>query len=244
MPIKGSRNLLLRRLREDERSRIEPHLVDEVFAFKQTLHEAGKPVRDVYFLESGVGSIVTELEDGDMVETGTVGNEGMIGLSAVLGDGDAAGRALCQIPGRGWRLDAHVIHEERERGSEWFTVLLRYANFVNAMTAQSAACNRAHDVGARMSRWLLMTRDRVDSDEFPLTQEFLGTMLGVARPTVNVAGATLQRAGFIKYTRGRITVLDRVGLESASCECYQRIRMAFERAMQVPAPRAKSATGR
>jgi CRP-like cAMP-binding protein len=96
------------------------------------------------------------------------------------------------------------------------------------MTAQSAACNRLHDVEARMARWLLMTHDRVEGDEFALTQEFLAEMLGVARPTVNIAGATLQKAGFIRYARGRIAVLDRPGLESASCECYQRIREELE----------------
>jgi Mn-dependent DtxR family transcriptional regulator len=101
-------------------------------------------------------------------------------------------------------------------------------SFVTAMVSQTAACNRMHTVDARMSRWLLMTHDRVGVDDFPLTQEFLAQMLGVARPTVNVAGATLQRAGFIRYTRGRITVLDRKGLESASCECYNRIREELE----------------
>jgi hypothetical protein len=132
-----------------------------------------------------------------------------------------------------------VIAEESERGTPWFRLLLRYAHFVNAMTAQHAACNRLHAVDARMSRWLLMTHDRVEADDFPLTQEFLGMMLGVARPTVNIAGATLQKAGFIKYTRGRITVLDRAGLESASCECYFRIREELDHVLNGDSPRRR-----
>ena len=120
------------------------------------------------------------------------------------------------------------LREERERATRWFLLLLKYAHYSNVTTAQFAACNRMHSVDARMSRWLLMTHDRVDSNDFLLTQEFLSQMLGIARPTVNIAGSMLQKAGFIRYARGRITVLDRAGLESASCECYRRIRREFD----------------
>jgi CRP-like cAMP-binding protein len=176
-------------------------------------------------------SVVTDLHHGETIETGTIGNEGLVGVPAVLGVEQSPSRVFCQIPGTATRVSAAIIAKERESGSRWFGVLLRYINFVNAMTAQSAACNRMHAVDARMSRWLLMTHDRVDSDVFPLTQEFLAQMLGVARPTVNIAGATLQRAGFIKYSRGRVSILDRPGLESASCECYRRIREVLEASM-------------
>jgi CRP-like cAMP-binding protein len=149
----------------------------------------------------------------------------------VLGVRHSSNRVICQVPGRALRIPAAAIEAERVRGGPWFSVLLRYVHFVNAMTAQTAACNRMHAVDARMSRWLLMTHDRVDADDFPMTQDFLAQMLGVARPTVNIAGATLQKAGFIKYARGRVTILDRQGLESASCECYARIQQEFESTM-------------
>jgi CRP-like cAMP-binding protein len=224
MELAASRNLLLRQLSPADRERLAPHLQPVPLAFRQTLFEQGEEIAHVYFVESGVVSLVTDLEGGETIETGTVGNEGLAGIPAVLGVRRAPGRAFCQVPGSGWRVAEAVIAAERERASAWFGVLLRYVSFATAMTAQSAACNRLHTVDARMSRWLLMTHDRVGGDDIPLTQEFLAEMLGVARPTVNIAGATLQKAGFIRYARGRITVLDRAGLESAACECYQRIR--------------------
>jgi CRP-like cAMP-binding protein len=228
MELKQSRNHLLRQLTPADRERLGPKFQEQNLAFKQMLFEPGQRVDWVYFPESGVISLVTDLEDGEPIETGTIGNEGVVGLPAILGVAHSAGRVFCQIPGRALRLPAGVIAAERERGTHWFQALLKYVHFVTAMAAQSAACNRMHSVDARMSRWLLMTHDRVDSDDFPLTHEFLAQMLGVARPTVNIAGATLQKAGFIEYTRGRITVLDRAGLESASCECYRRIRQELE----------------
>jgi CRP-like cAMP-binding protein len=228
MDLKDSHNVLLRQMTPAERRRLGPKFQEQSIAFKQTLFEQGKPVTSVFFPESGVLSAVTDLDDGSAIETGTIGNEGLAGLSAVLGVRHSAGRVFCQIAGRALRVSADVIAAERERSTPWFQLLLRYAHFANAAAAQSAACNRMHAVDARMSKWLLMTRDRVGTDDFPLTQEFLAVMLGVARPTVNIAGATLQKAGFIKYTRGRITVLDRRGLESASCECYLRISQEYE----------------
>lgn len=231
MNLKDSRNLLIRGMSNADRLRLGPHFTQEQLAFKQNLLEQDKPVKYVYFVEAGVMSMVTDLADGEIIETGTVGHEGLVGLPAVLGVLRAPGRVFCQIPGRALRVPAEVIAAEARAGTAWFRLLLRYANFVAAVTAQQAACNRMHAVDARMSRWLLMTHDSVEGDEFPLTQEFLGYMLGVARPTVNIAGATLQKAGFISYKRGRITVLDRAGLESAACECYARIRVELEKTL-------------
>jgi CRP-like cAMP-binding protein len=225
---RDSKNLLLRQLSDEERLRVMPHVTEEVLAFKQPLLDQGAMVERVYFPENGVASMVVDLAEDETVETGTVGNEGLIGLPAVLAAGRSPARVFMQIPGRARVVPVAVIDRERELNSPWFRLLLRYANFVTAMIGQTAACNRLHTVDARMCRWLLMTHDRVATDNFPLTQDFLAQMLGVARPTVNIAGATLQRAGFIKYTRGRITILDRPGLESASCECYWRIRQELD----------------
>jgi CRP-like cAMP-binding protein len=234
MALDRARNRLLRQLSPADRERLERHFEPVELEFKDRLFDQRKPVTQVYFVESGVVSLVTDLEGGETIETGTVGNEGLVGLPAVLGVRHAPGRAFCQVAGAAWRVGADVIAAERHQATPWFRLLLRYTSFVTAMTAQSAACNRMHTVDARMSRWLLMTHDRVERDEIPLTQEFLGEMLGVARPTVNIAGATLQKAGFIRYTRGRITVLDRPGLESASCECYRRIREELEDTLAEP----------
>lgn len=235
--LTSSKNLLVRQLNGPDRERLAAHFEETPLAFKQTLFEQGERLQYLYFPEDGVISLITRLREGEAVETGTVGKEGVAGVSAVLGVTRAPGRAICQVPGRGLRLPERVIAEERERSSPWFLMLLRFVNFVTAMAAQSAACNRIHAVDARMSRWLLMMHDRVEGDTFLLTQEFLVLMLGVARPAVNIAGATLQRAGFIKYSRGRITVLDRAGLESASCECYRRIQEELEQTFNGHSPR-------
>ena len=224
----------------ETRRRLSAAFREEPLDFKQTVFEQGKPIEDVYFVESGVISIVTALAGDEGIETGTVGNEGVAGLPAVLGVHRSSCRAVCQIAGRALRVQVGVVDAEADRATEWFRVLLRYANFVTAMAAQTAACNRMHVVDARLCRWLLMTHDRVDGDEFPLTQEFLAMMLGVARPTVNIAGATLQRAGFIRYTRGRIRILDRRGLEAATCECYQRLREELRLTLQPDGARARA----
>jgi CRP-like cAMP-binding protein len=231
MDLKQSRNLLIQRMSDADRQRLGSYFVEQRVDFKQTLLEQDRPIEYVYFIEAGVMSMVTDLLDGEAVETGTVGNEGLVGLPAVLGVALAPGRIFAQIAGRSLRVPASVIAAESAAGTSWFQLLLRYANFVTAMMAQSAACNRMHPVNARASRWLLMTHDRVEGDEFPLTQEFLAQMLGVARPTVNMVGATLQKAGLITYSRGRITVLHRAGLERAACECYVRIRTELAKAL-------------
>jgi len=140
----------------------------------------------------------------------------------------APGRAFCQSPGHAFRLQRGVILSERQRGGRLADLLFRFTHVMMATLAQTAACNRAHSLEERMSRWLLMTHDRVDSDEFPLTQEFLAQMLGVRRPGVNLAAATLQKAGLIEYARGRIKILNRAGLEESACECYASVRREFE----------------
>jgi CRP-like cAMP-binding protein len=225
---KQSQNRLIRLMGKGEVERLGPHFSEHSLTFKETLYEQNANIDAIYFPESGVISMVTELETGDAIECGTIGNEGFAGLPIVLGARRAAWRAICQIPGNAVCLPAELLARERQHGNAWFERLLRYGHFTTIMIAQTAACNRLHFVEARMSRWLLMTHDRVDGDEFPMTQEFLAQMLGVARPTVNIAGAALERAGLIDYARGRVTILDRQGLESAACECYGRINRDLE----------------
>ena len=225
------RNRILKLLSSQELERLDTDLEHVALSFKEPLHEQGKPIKHLYFPNSGVISLVTDVKDGQPVETGTIGREGVAGIGAFLGMPNATGRAFCQIPGDAIRIRCEAVLAEVDRGGSLGPVLLRYTNALMAMLAQSAACNRAHSLEQRMARWLLMTRDRDPTAVSPLPHEFLATLLGVRRPTVSLAGATLQRAGFIKYTRGRITIIDRLGLEEQSCECYAFVQGQFDKAL-------------
>lgn len=229
-------NKLLQRLPASEYDRLAPALESVPLNFKETIYEQGQPIEHLHFVEAGVISLVTDLEDGGTIETGTIGNEGVVGLPAFLGMPVAAGRAFCQIPGRAMRVTVSAMLAERERHSQLATLIFRIANATMSMLAQTAACNRAHPVEERMARWLLMTHDRVEGDEFPLTQEFLSQMLGVRRPSVNTAGLALQQAGLIRYSRGKITIVNRTGLEQSSCECYGYIAREFANALNGAGP--------
>ncbi|HJQ96799.1 MAG TPA: Crp/Fnr family transcriptional regulator [Candidatus Polarisedimenticolaceae bacterium] len=201
--------------------------------FKEPVMSAGKPIDYVYFPLSGIVSIIVDLDEGFSVEAVTVGREGMVGLNAFLNTPRPPWRAFCQIAGDALRVRARDFLQETRQDDHLALVLFRYTNAVIAGVAQTAACNRAHTLEERMCRWLLTTRDRVDSDDFPLTQEFLGQMLGVRRPSVSLAGIALQHAGLISYTRGRITIRDRTGVEQASCECYEAAKRHYEESMRM-----------
>lgn len=224
-------NAILARLDRAEYRRLSRHFERVSLRFNESLYEPHGDIQYVFFPDTGVISLMTVLDQGGMIETGIVGNEGMAGLSVFLGMSSAPGRAVCQIAGEGTRLKATVLSDERRRGGPLNELLLRYAHAMMAMVSQVAACNRAHSLEARLSRWLLMTHDRVDGDEMALTQGFLAIMLGVHRPSVNLAGTALQTAGLIQYTRGRITITNRAGLERTSCECYGKIKSEFARAL-------------
>jgi CRP-like cAMP-binding protein len=227
----SSKNQILMRVSPEDFNRLRPEFSEISLTLKQRVYEQGKKIDYAYFPESGVISVVKQLDDGSVVETGTVGNEGMVGLPAVFGVGTSAARAFCQVPGRAVRLKAEVVLRERRRGGDFAELLLRFAHATMALLEQSVACNRVHSLEERMCRWLLMTHDRVGADRFPLTQVFLAEMLGVRRPTVNIAGRSLQRAGLIRYVRGNITIVDRKGLEDSSCECYSQVRAEFARSL-------------
>lgn len=224
------RNLVLRQLPRDVFARLQPHLEELDLEVKHSVYEADGPVQAVYFPLTAVISMVTVLGDGEMVEAATVGYEGVTGIPAVFGRGVSPYRVLAQVPGRALKMPASVvIAEQKLGGSPLIAAIHAYLNYIVAVLGQNAACNRMHAVESRMARWLLMTHDRVESDGFPLTQEFLGQMLGVQRPTVNIAASTLQKAGLIAYTRGRVNVSDRRGLEAAACECYAHLAKQLQR---------------
>ncbi len=190
---------------------------------------AGAPWTHAYFPESNILSVVNEMQDGGTVEVGTIGNEGVAGLPALMDATTSESRVFAQVPGIAHRAPVAAIVSLMDREREVRRLINRYAQAYLSQVAQGAACNRLHGIEQRCARWLLLTRDRVDSDRFPLKQEFLSDMLGVRRAGVSVAASALQDAGLIRYSRGVIEVLDREGLIAASCECYGIIREQFDR---------------
>ncbi|MEP6768061.1 MAG: Crp/Fnr family transcriptional regulator [Acidobacteriota bacterium] len=225
----GPGNHLLASLSAKDFKRIEPLLQPIHFEIRMPLHEPGKTITDVYFPVSGVASLVTTMEDGTTVEAATVGNEGMVGLPMFLETGTVALEAFVQVPGQALRMKAAAFRNEIKNGGALFDIIQHYTQTLLRLIAQSAACNRLHSLRQRCARWLLMTHDRVDGNEFLLTQEFLSQMLGVRRATVTVAAGELRQSGLIRYRQGRIEVTDREGLEAATCECYMVIRREFDR---------------
>ena len=222
-------NRLLAALPQEDYARLAPHLEVVDLAFKELIYRPDEPIRFVYFPLDSVVSLLATMADGAVVEVASVGREGMVGLPAFLGARSLAGQSFAQIPGRAARLGADALQEAVAGGGPLRDLLQAYTQALFDLVAQSAACNRLHPLDERLARWLLMTHDRLGADRFPLTQEFMGQMLGVRRASVSTAAAILQRAGLIRYARGRITVTDRAGLEAASCECYGVIRREFDR---------------
>lgn len=225
-PIK---NRLLSALPNSEYERLLPHLEPVSLTFKQIIYAPNEPIEYVYFPNSGIISLVNLTEDGGTVEAATVGNEGMAGIPVLLGTDRMIGQAISQIVGDAVRMKADVFKREVTPGSPLHNLLLRYTQALMNLISQSVACNRLHSVEKRCCRWLLLCQDRVQSDQFPLTQEFLAQMLGVRRASVSEVAAILQRAGLIRYSRGKITICDRAGLEASSCECYRIVKEEFDR---------------
>jgi CRP-like cAMP-binding protein len=224
-----SANYLLAALGSEERERLLRSAKAELFEAHQVLYAPGREITDVYFPVGGMISVVVKMTDAADVEVATIGNEGLIGIPVILGVTSTPMEALCQIPGRGLKIPAGVLREEIRRTASLNRLLLRYAEAVMVQVAQHAACNRSHSMEQRCARWLLMTHDRVEGDEFPLTQQFLAQMLGVRRATVTIIAGALQKAGLIDYSRGRIRIVNRRGLEGAACECYDVVRRVMKR---------------
>ena len=193
---------------------------------KDVLHEPDDAARHVYFPLSGVISLLTVLEDGSAVEIATVGSEGMADFAAYLGM-ESPARWLVQVPGKSLRVEAKKVRQLSDKSAELRSVMHNYMLAMFILVSQTAACNRRHPVEERCARWLLMTHDRVGSNYFPMTHEFLADMLGVRRPSVSIAMGMLSRAGFTQYRRGKVQVLDRSGLEAAACECYHVLAKQF-----------------
>jgi CRP-like cAMP-binding protein len=215
-------NQRLAALPPDDYLRIAPALEIVPLKLKDVVHKSGEPVRYVYLPGGGFCSVLTVLEDGDTVEVATIGSEGMVGTSVILDGGPPASTVIVQGEAEiCYRMTTGAFREEMDRRGLFSHLLARYAQAFVGFVMQSTACNAVHSVEQRLARWLLMARDRMGNDEFPLTQEFVAMMLGATRPTVTVVAGTLQRAGLITYHRGHVTIGDREKLEAASCECYE-----------------------
>ena len=226
-------NRLIAALPADEIALVRSSLERVELAQRDVLYESDEAIRHVYFPETAVISLMNNFSNGGTIEVGTVGREGMAGLPAFLSGPTSTARAVVQLPGTAYRLDARSLRDVAGPGRPLHTLLMRYTHAFLAQVAQTAACNSAHLVDERCARWLLTTSDRVDGDDFPLTHEFLAFMLGVRRSGVTVAMRTLKDSGLVKYTRGRVTIVDRDRLQGASCECYGMVSATF--AAVVPA---------
>jgi CRP-like cAMP-binding protein len=193
-------------------------------------HSMDEPILDVIFPNGGVASITTVLQDGTMIESATVGREGMLGIDVILGGDRSTGETMLQVPDTdAVFLSVAEFRVEFNRRGAFFEGVQRYAQAVIKLMMHSTACIASHPVHERCCRWLLMTHDHMGQDEFQLSQEFLAVMLGSTRPTVNLVAGTLQKAGLITYTHAHMTIKDRKGLEAASCECYAVVKSHFDR---------------
>jgi CRP-like cAMP-binding protein len=232
-------NRLLAALPRDEFERVLPDLQLRSVVVRQVLQARDAPIENAIFPLSGVASMISMGDSGGSIEVATIGCEGMVGLPLLLGGESAAGEVFIQVPGDALVMTAARFHDHMELPA-FRRVLLLYTQALLTQIAQCSACNNHHFLAGRCARWLLQTHDRVRGDEFPLTHDFLGLMLGVRRATVTEAAQTLQALGLIRYHRGVVTITNRAGLERASCECYELIAREFSRLMRL-AGRARAA---
>jgi CRP-like cAMP-binding protein len=227
-------NWLLAALSGDAYRRIAARCETMAAVAHDVLYDADRPMDYVYFPQSGCLSFITVMADALAVEVGTIGWEGMAGLPLLNGVTSAAAKCIVQVDGTVKRIATEAFLAEINDSEELSRLLHVYAQVWTNQMGRAGSCNAVHAVVLRCARWLLQTHDRVESDVLPLTHEFLAIMLGVRRPSVSLAAASLQKAGLIEYTRGKITVLDRGGLEAASCECYAAIQESYARQLPIP----------
>jgi CRP-like cAMP-binding protein len=217
-------NLILLSISDSDYSSIRPHLEYVNLPNHLVLHEAGGMLEFAYFLNRGLISLVVVMKDGKTAEAGIVGNEGFTGTLAAVGLNRSPLQAVVQITGDGFRVEVGALQNTLESAPHLQMMLGRYAAIRGMQVAQTAACNRLHDIEQRLARWLLMTQDRMDSGSLRITHDFLATMLGTDRSTVSLAAGVLQRKELIEYTRGSVKIVNRKKLEDSACECYGVIR--------------------
>lgn len=228
--VPHSSNKLLASLPLEDYQRLAPNLSRVPMKLKQVLHKQDEPIQHVYFPGGGAISLVKTLKDGQVAEVATVGSEGAVGASVFFGQRVADCDVLVQLAGpQAEAMSAESFNAEMDKRGAFFNHVIRYNQALMSQIMQTTVCNGLHSAEQRCCRWLLMTHDRAGTDEFPLTHEFLATMLGVRRPTVTLVANQLQRDGLIQYRRGFVTIVDRGKLEAAACECYATVREQLRR---------------
>ena len=223
------RNRLLRALPAADYQRLLPHLEHIALPLAWSVYEAGRRMEHVFFPTEGIVSLLYVMKNGASAEIAITGNEGLVGISLFMGGESTPSRAIVQSEGHAFRLHAEYLKQEFERGGELQHLLLRYTQALITQMAQTAVCNRHHTVVQQLCRWLLLSLDRLPTNELTMTQELIANMLGVRREGVTEAAGRLHKSGLIRYRRGRITVLDRAGLESRTCECYAVVKTEYDR---------------
>lgn len=223
------KNRILSALPTAEFARVAPSLHRVELSLGQTLHRAGDAIEDVYFVEDGFISALAMLSNAQAIEIGLIGAEGLCGVSVILGASASYSEMMCQTGGGAYSMPAAALVDVLAQTPQLRDLLLRYVHVFGVQVSQTAACNGHHELGQRLARWLLAAHDRSGVPELSLTQDLIAVMLGVRRSTVSVAAGTLQKAGVIRYQHGRITVLDRAGLEDAACECYEAVASEYRR---------------
>ena len=225
-------NAILAALSEEDVKQLRPHIQRVTLVLEQVLHEAGEQIDHVYFPESGVVSLTADTRDNGLVEVGMTGREGIVGASASLNpDATAVHRALVQVPGSAIRMRTTAFRDMLDRSATFRDRCLRYVQVLMIQVSQTAACNARHELTGRLARWLLMSQDKLDTNEMPMTQEFLALMLGVRRTGVSLIANALQSTGAIRQSRGRITIVDRTKLENEACNCYRLIEDSRQKIM-------------
>ncbi len=222
-------NRLLAGLPVTEFERIVPNLEAVTLPLGKALYESGDRLEYVFFPTTAIISLLYELENGSSAEIAVIGREGIVGIALFMGGDTMPNRAVVQSAGAGYRLRGRLLKQEFDRAGELQHLLLRYTLAMLTQMAQTAVCNRHHTVDQQLCRWLLLSLDRLPANELSMTQELIANMLGVRREGVTEAAGKLQDAGLIRYSRGRITVVDRPGLEERVCECYEVVRKEFHR---------------
>lgn len=221
-------NRLLAALPKKEQDRLLPHLKLVTLGFEKVLFQRDDLIRHVYFPTDGIISLLLDLQDGSAAEVGMVGYEGMVGLPVFLDVQTSHATAFVQVPGQALQMDARVFSKEARRSGPLAKVLLRYTQAFMRHVSQLTACNNRHAIEQRLCRWLLITHDRVRRDQLEITQEFLARMLGTHRESITVVARALQERGVIRYSRGKLTIINPDGLEAASCKCYRAVKRIFE----------------
>ena len=243
LPLSPAQNALLARLPPDDFNRIAPYLESTPLPLGWALYESGALLRHVYFPTEGIVSLLSVMEDGASAEIAVTGNEGVVGISLFMGGESTPSRAIVQSQGHAFRLRADLLKREFERGGELQHLLLRFTQALITQMAQTAVCNRHHTLDQQLCRWLLLSLDRLPTNELFMTQALIANMLGVRREGVTEAAQHLQEAGLIRYRRGRITVIDRPNLENRVCECYAVVKRETDRLLALHGPAKSSKDG-